>query len=1436
MAYIEVWKSGKLLTRRGVDTQKAQTGFRVRLGSAGEVRVALGQPETLGDYEVRVFEGEPPESRQTDQKTASIASSDAQTDSITQAGRIYEYPDIEGYKIIEPLGEGGMGMVWRAEQLSTRREVALKLLVSHRADSAKAQARFQREVELTARLDHPNIARIYDSGLHHGMYYAMELIDGVPLDEYVKNQNFSRTQILSLMQKVCQAVLYAHLRAVIHRDLKPSNIIISPDGQPHILDFGLAKALLEEDDESLTISIEGQIAGTPAYMSPEQAAGHHNQLDTRTDVFSLGVILYELLTGQSPHDLSGSMFDLLRQIAAGNIRRLSEVDKSIDSELEAILLKALARNPEERYASAGALAKDIANYLDEEPLDARVPTTLYFLRKKAFKHKKQVGIAAAILFVVCMTVFTAYTRIIKERAVTRATQERSQLLEAELADLRTTILSGNTKEAEAALSALEEKYLTAQRRAEELQQKTSQGMVPVPIKRINLRQGEPLSPTALVRQPALPNGIQSWTLETTGHRGNVNKVAYSPDGRFLATATEKNGTVFLWDAHTWQPLYKCQICWISSLGNIVMSWSPDSSSLAIGGMCQNFIAILDVQTGTILDNIFLDQPQSSSIAWSPDGNRLATGHPSGTLQIWEVGSRPYKSLWSIDAHSNEVRTLAWTSDSHRLISAGDDGMIKQWNPETGRLLRSFDDHMEPVMCLEVSPDGTKLISGSKDDTFRLWNVQLDKSGRILIDVPSDDNRIYCAVAWSPDGTTLASGSGRGDIYIWNSDTGELMRSLISCCGRAGSVTFSPDGRFLVYGGANGSVQVFDAENDYQPYVVLLPLLDFGLPGFSVNLQGDYRGPPGIEEYLEYVIQTENGEEVLMPKLFANKYGWVNEPWQVGLYRPGLEKMDRIYVKTGAQGPYDGKDWETAFSDLQDALNVAQPGTEVWVAAGVYKPDRGTSARNASFQLRNGISLYGGFSGNETRRYERDPNVYETILSGDLKGDDGPDFANNEENSYHVIDMSGTNEMTVLDGFTVMGGNANGPSEVFDICHGGGIYNRAGSPTIINCTFRENSAIEGGGMYHDRGKLKLVNCTLIGNKADFGGGIYANDLEEGTFINCILTNNTSNKNGGGMFNDNSNCTLTNCKFTKNISHVNGGGLWEHGRSALTNCTFSENVAIDGGGGMFSNSGHTLILNNCIFIENSGQSRGGGILMRGVGGALLTGCLFIRNSAADAAGMLVQMQTDPKPTLINCAFIGNTAGDACGGLAIDNSDPKLMNCVFIGNKANRYSGAIHIKSGNPVLTNCTIVGNTVNGHGSGINNGGNMCNMTLTNCIVWGNTHREDDLEAAQIRGGGMSVNYCCVQDWSGKLGGVGNIGANPMFIDPDDLDVIIGTEDDNFHLSPNSPCLNTGDNSALPADTTDLDSDGDKIEPIPFDLEGKSRIINSTVDIGAYESD
>ena len=224
-------------------------------------------------------------------------------------------PYIDGFEVIEKIAEAGQGQVWRALQQSTGRHIAIKIPRLGTVISERARIRFEREIELVARLNHPNIARIYDSGMNHGQYYyIMDFVEGSNLDDYVLKHAFTHRQILELMRTICQAVQHAHQNGIIHRDIKPANIIVTKEGSPVIVDFGLAKGFLEED-QNLVVSMDGETVGTPAYMSPEQAAGHIDKVDTRTDVYSLGVTLYTLLTGKNPHDLSGSRLEVMHRKA-----------------------------------------------------------------------------------------------------------------------------------------------------------------------------------------------------------------------------------------------------------------------------------------------------------------------------------------------------------------------------------------------------------------------------------------------------------------------------------------------------------------------------------------------------------------------------------------------------------------------------------------------------------------------------------------------------------------------------------------------------------------------------------------------------------------------------------------------------------------------------------------------------------------------------------------------------------------------------------------------------------------------------------------------------------------------------------------------------------------------------------------------------------------
>jgi serine/threonine protein kinase len=326
---------------------------------------------------------------------------------------------VPGFEIIEELGRGGMGIVFKARQLSTHRVVALKVLLQGRFASPRQRRRFEREVEIVAGLKHPDIVTVHESGSTPDgwQYCAMEHVDGRPLDEYFQEAtNSSREELLELFARICEAVAFAHQHGVIHRDLKPGNILIDDNNQPRILDFGLAKLTEPESEErqNPSMTVAGEFLGTLAYASPEQVAADPALIDTRTDIYSLGVILYRLLTGQSPYPVTGAVADLCKAItecepilpsaldaqASQRGARLRARGRASDQSLDAIVLKALAKDRDARYQSARTMADDLRNYLAGEPIQAQ-PPGLAMLLRSWFRRNVRTAVLAIVIGLTC---------------------------------------------------------------------------------------------------------------------------------------------------------------------------------------------------------------------------------------------------------------------------------------------------------------------------------------------------------------------------------------------------------------------------------------------------------------------------------------------------------------------------------------------------------------------------------------------------------------------------------------------------------------------------------------------------------------------------------------------------------------------------------------------------------------------------------------------------------------------------------------------------------------------------------------------------------------------------------------------------------------------------------------------------------------------------
>jgi serine/threonine protein kinase len=350
-------------------------------------------------------------------------------------------PGFENYEILQELPQGGQAIVYKAIHKPTKTHAAIKILLPSLLGSTKARYYFEREAELIASLDHPNIVKIRDSGIIHGQYFfVMEYIKGQPLYRYVEAENLSFRQRIILFNKICDAVTYAHQQGVIHRDLKSANVLIDERGEPHILDFGLAKAIglseLAQKDTMPTIT--GQWSGSLSNMSPEQAAAKPELIDVRTDVYALGMMLYHILTGRYPYDIASSVLQVLRNIQEAEPIRPSKIIHRFDPDIEAILLTALAKDRAQRYQSVASFQSDIENWLAGRPISVRSISTLYLMRKVIARHRYTTAVVGLLLLIILSFSFVSFNLYLTARAAQRDAEgiakqwsERAGQLEAE---------------------------------------------------------------------------------------------------------------------------------------------------------------------------------------------------------------------------------------------------------------------------------------------------------------------------------------------------------------------------------------------------------------------------------------------------------------------------------------------------------------------------------------------------------------------------------------------------------------------------------------------------------------------------------------------------------------------------------------------------------------------------------------------------------------------------------------------------------------------------------------------------------------------------------------------------------------------------------------------------------------------------------------------
>jgi WD40 repeat protein len=722
------------------------------------------------------------------------------------------------YEVLGEIARGGMGIVYRARQVSLDRVVALKVILSSHAASPDFVERFRVEARSAAGLDHPNIVPIHEIGEHAGEpFFSMKLVEGETLaarnariwDPQAQRPGPAQLRsAIELVIALARAVHYAHQRGVLHRDIKPTNILLGPDNKPYLTDFGLAK--LVDADGGMTRT--SAVLGTPSYMSPEQARGEARSLTIATDIYGLGAVLYELLTGRVPF-AGGTSVETIRMVLEQEPDPLRRFNPVLDSELETICLKCLEKEPASRYSSAGALADDLERWMRHEPIVARPASATEKLRKWVRRRPGMaMAAASAVLALIIVTVVSTVAAV-RMNIARRSAEEANIRLEQHVRDLQwdkaeELASSGKTGESLAYLARLVRTFPNATIPAARILSMLSVRSFPLP-------RGEPMrhsrgisdlafAPSgALLATASFDNTLAVWRVSdqkleaTLPHPLPVVAVRFHPSGDLLLAACQ-SGEAILWDAASWEARGKFSF---DPLHQPLLDFSRDGRWLASRTGPNQFTVfetdggdtvLGPIERGDVIRFLHFAEGEDVLVVTADDGTIRLYDLPSGRVLPPELDLR------------NPASCAMLTPDGRKVVS-GEARRIAVWDRTTGRLEREMATGLNEVIGLSISPDGRRVFGLPYLEPPQIWDIA---SGAALSQ-PLTAAANFLDGGFSPDGRQVAAASAEGIAFVIDGHDGKLLVQPLHQGGSIVRIQFSPDGSLVATASEDGTAQLWD---------------------------------------------------------------------------------------------------------------------------------------------------------------------------------------------------------------------------------------------------------------------------------------------------------------------------------------------------------------------------------------------------------------------------------------------------------------------------------------------------------------------------------------------------------------------------------------------------------------------------------------------------